>query len=266
VSLDNFRNLTNQHRRYKAHISVLGTTQLHLHNPYAIAWWSAAFPGFGHLLLSKYLRGFVLFIWEVVVNYQAKINLAIVDSFSGHIELAKQDLDPRWMLMYIPVYIFAIWDSYRTTVDMNNVYLLAEREDAPYNSFTIGAAEINYLDKRKPIMSVIWSLFMPGLGQLHIHRIISAFFALIWTIIFLYASHTLEAVQLLFLGKIQMATHVLDRQWLLYMPSMWGFAIYDSYINVIENNKLFESEQRDYLIKNYQSPQFTIKKGKVVDE
>ena len=264
--MNNFSNVDNQYRRFKAHVSLFGTTQLHLRNPYAIAWWSAAFPGFGHLLLSKYLRGFVLFIWEVVVNYEAKINLAMVDSFSGHIELAKHDLHPRWMLMYIPVYLFGIWDSYRTTVDMNNVYLLAERENAPYNSYSIGAVEINYLDKRNPIMSVIWSLFMPGLGQLHIHRILTAFFALVWTIVFLYASHTLEAVQFLFFGQIQKATQVLDKQWLLYMPSVWGFAIYDSYINTVENNKLFESEQREFLIKDYQSPHFTITKGEVIDE
>jgi hypothetical protein len=128
--MDNYRNLDNKHRRYKAHVSVAGTTQFHLRNPYIIAWWSAAFPGFGHLLLSKYLRGLVLFVWEVFVNYQSKINQAMVQSFCGDIELAKETLDIRWMLMYIPVYLFAIWDSYRTTVDMNKVHLLAERENA----------------------------------------------------------------------------------------------------------------------------------------
>ncbi|MDQ0189906.1 hypothetical protein JI721_05080 [Alicyclobacillus cycloheptanicus] len=263
--MDNYRNRNNKYRRYKAYVSVLGTTQLHRHNPYIVAWWSAAFPGFGHLLLSKYLRGFALFIWEVFVNYQARINLAMVDTFRGHIELAKYDLHPRWALMYIPVYLFGIWDSYRTAVDMNNLYLLAEHEDAPYNTFSIGSIEINYLDKRTPVLSVIWSLFMPGLGQLHIHRILTAFFALIWTIVFLYASHALEAVHFLFLGDIPRATQVLDRQWLLYMPSMWGFAVYDSYVNTVENNQLYESEQRKFLIKNYQSPEFQIRRGKVVE-
>jgi hypothetical protein len=166
--------------------------------------------------------------------------------------------------MYIPVYLFAIWDSYRTTVDMNKVYLLAERENAPLNSFTLGALEINYLDKRSPFMSAFWSIFMPGLGQLHIHRIIAAFFTLTWTIVFLYFSHLLEAVQLLFFGEIEKATEVLDKQWLLYMPSAWGFAIYDSYINTVENNKLFENEQQNFLKKNYQNPQFRVKKGEVV--
>lgn len=262
--MDNFKNLDNKHRRFKAHVSIFGTTQFHLRNPYIMAWWSAAFPGFGHLLLSKYLRGLVLFVWEVIVNYNAKINVAMIHSFCGNIELAKQSLDSRWLLMYIPVYIFAIWDSYRTTVDMNKVYLLAERENAPFSSFSLGALEINYLDKRSPFMSVFWSIFMPGLGQLHIHRIITAFFSLTWTIVFLYFSHLLEAVQLLFYGKIQNATEVLDKQWLLYMPSVWGFSIFDSYINTVENNKLFDKEQQDFLIKNYQSVKFRLKRGKVL--
>jgi hypothetical protein len=261
--VNNFHN-NNKHRRFKAHVSIAGTTQFHLRNPYIIAWWSAAFPGFGHLLLSKYLRGLVLFIWEVFVNYQSKINLAMIHSFCGNIEQAKASIDPRWMLMYIPVYLFAIWDSYRTTVDMNKVYLLAERENAPFNSFSIGTAEINYLDKRNPVMSVFWSIFMPGLGQLYIHRLLTAFFSLVWTIIFLYFSNTLVAVHLLFLGEVQKATQILDKQWLLYMPSMWGFAIYDSYMNTVENNKLFENEQQTFLIKNFQSPRFRVKRGKVV--
>lgn len=124
--MNNYSN-DNTARRYRAHVSILGTTQVHLRNPYIIGWWSAAFPGFGHLLLSKYLRGFVLFIWEVVVNVNSNINLAMIYSFQGEIDKAKEILDTRWLLIYIPVYIFAIWDSYRTTVDLNKIYVLAER-------------------------------------------------------------------------------------------------------------------------------------------
>ncbi|MFC4100628.1 hypothetical protein [Paenibacillus xanthanilyticus] len=264
--MENYRNLENEHRRYKAHISIAGTTQFHLRNPYVIAWWSAAFPGFGHLLLSKYLRGLVLFIWEVIVNNQAHINLAMVYSFSGQIQMAKDSLDTRWMLMYLPVFLFGIWDSYRTCLDMNKVYLLSERENAPFNSFVIGALEINYLDKRKPAMSVFWSAVMPGLGQLHIHRLLTAFFAMVWTIVFLYCSKALMAIQLLFTGDIAASTAVLDRQWMLYMPSMWGFAIYDSYVNTVENNKLYGNEQRSYLIKHFQRPGCKAKKGRIAGD
>ncbi|WP_404328335.1 hypothetical protein [Mesobacillus maritimus] len=261
--MNNYTN-DNTARRYSAHVSILGTTQIHLRNPYIIAWWSAAFPGFGHLLLSKYLRGFVLFIWEVVVNVLANVNLAMIYSFQGKIDMAKEILDTRWLLIYIPVYLFGIWDSYRTTVDLNKVYILAKSEEHRFNSFSIGALEINYLDKRNPVMTFVWSLFVPGLGQLYIHRITTAFFIIIWVVIFTYYSHGLEAISLLFLGEVKEATAVLKPEWLLFFPSIYGFAVFDSYMNTVENNKLYEKEQRKYLIENFQSPNFEILKGQKV--
>lgn len=254
--MDNYTN-DNTARRHKAHVSTLGTTQLHLRNPYIIAWWSAAFPGFGHLLLSKYLRGYSLFIWEILVNNMSHLNHAIMYSFTGNIEMAKEVLEPRWLLLYLPVYLFGIWDSYRTTVDTNKVFILAERENANYNSFAIGGLEINYLDKRRPVMAIIWSFLTPGLGQLYIHRVITAVFMMAFMIIFVYFSNVLIAVHFLFLGEIKQATEVLNPQWFLFMPSHIGFAVYDAYINTVENNKLFESEQRKFLQKNYQ--QYRIK-------
>ncbi|TYS58488.1 hypothetical protein FZC74_11810 [Sutcliffiella horikoshii] len=262
--MENFSN-DNTARRYRAHVSILGTTQLHLRNPYIMAWWSAAFPGFGHLLLSKYLRGFVLFIWEVLINIKSHVNLAMIYSFQGDIDKAKDILDTQWLLIYIPVYIFAIWDSYRTTVDMNKVFVLAEREEHRFNSFSIGALEINYLDKRNPVMAVLWSLFIPGLGQLYLHRIVTAFFVIVWVIVFFYFSHGLEAVSLLFLGEIEKATSVIDPEWLLFFPSLYGFAIFDSYINTVENNKLYDKEQRGFFKKTYQSSSFRVLKGQKVD-
>ncbi|MDQ0857712.1 hypothetical protein [Bacillus sp. V2I10] len=92
--MDNYSG-ANQYRRYKAHLSMLGTTQFHLRNPYIIAWWSAAFPGFGHLLLSKYLRGLLLFVWEVFINMQSHLNIAMVYSFCGEIDKARDALDYR---------------------------------------------------------------------------------------------------------------------------------------------------------------------------
>ncbi|WP_366161553.1 hypothetical protein ABXS71_22075 [Bacillus infantis] len=261
--MDNYTN-DNTARRYRAHVSILGTTQIHLRNPYIIAWWSAAFPGFGHLLLSKYLRGFVLFIWEVVVNIKSKLNLAMIYSFQGDAEKAKEVLEPRWLLIYIPVYIFAIWDSYRTTVDLNKIHFLAEREEHVFNTFSMGALEINYLDKRNPVMAVVWSLFVPGLGQLYIHRIVSAFLGIVWTVIFFYYSHGLEALSYLLMGDIKKSTSVISPEWLLFFPSLYGFSLYDSYINTVENNKLFEKEQRAYFRKNYQSSSFQILKGQKV--
>lgn len=100
-------------RRSIAHLSSLGITKLHLRNPFVIACWSLAFPGMGHILLSKYLRGFILFFWEFFINSKAHVNLLILYSFTGDFEKAKQVVDMQWLMLYIPTYIFAVWDSYR---------------------------------------------------------------------------------------------------------------------------------------------------------
>ncbi|WP_018662639.1 hypothetical protein [Heyndrickxia acidiproducens] len=261
--MDNYTN-DNTARRYKAHVSILGTTQLHLRNPYIIAWWSAAFPGFGHMLLSKYLRGYALFIWEVIINLQAHVNSSMIYSFQGNIDMAKEVLNTRWLLMYIPVYLFGIWDSYRTTIDMNRVYILAELEGHRFNTFALGALEMNYLDKRNPILALMWSLFIPGLGHLYIHRILTSVFVIAGLVVFFYYSHVQEAILLLILGKVKEATAVLNPEWLLFIPSHYGFAIYDSYANTVENNKLFEKELRNHLTEHYQAENFQILKGQKV--
>lgn len=141
-------NIDNQFRRQKAYISQLGTTQLHLRSPLVIASWSLLFPGFSHLLLSKYICGFLLFMCELFINYQANVNTAIYYSFIGDIDAAKEVLDINWMLLYVPTYIFAFWDGYRTTVDLNKEYKLASREDFDIKAMTINSMEINCLDKK----------------------------------------------------------------------------------------------------------------------
>jgi hypothetical protein len=261
--VNNFKG-SNHVRRYKAYVSLYGTTQLHLRNPYIIACWSVAFPGFGHLLLSKYIRGALLLIWEIFINQQTKLNSAMVYSFIGDIESAKAVLSPRLLYLYIPVYLFAIWDSYRTTVDLNKITLLAEKENAPFNSYSIGAFEINYLDKRSPITALLWSMTIPSMGQLYIHRIFIGFFTLVMTVIVMYLSHFLEALHYVILGDIEKSTGVLDAQWLLYFPSLYFFSIYDSYTNTVENNKLYENEQKTFLKQKYQPSSFQIRKGRKV--
>jgi hypothetical protein len=245
-------------RRSVGYLSLLGTTQLHLRNPFVVAAWSAAFPGMGHLLLGKYLRGFLLFIWEVYVNYMAHINLLILYSFIGDFERAKAAVDIRWMSLYIPTYIFAIWDSYRTTIDLNHAHMLAAREDAEIKPFKIGALEINYLDKRSPWMSATWSLLVPGAGQLYIHRIFVALFAVVWWIVICYFSKLLPCFHYTFLGDFQRAKSVLDMHWFLNIPSVYFFVMYDAYINTVENNKLYDWEQAKFLKRDYQNSSFTM--------
>ncbi|WP_438449091.1 hypothetical protein [Gorillibacterium sp. sgz5001074] len=235
-------------------MSLLGTTQLHLRNPYAVASWSMAFPGFGHLLLNKYLRGYALVIWEMYINQKIHLNTAMVHTFNGQFEAAREVLDPKFMMMYIPVYLFSIWDSYRTAVDMNKVFILANRENGRYSTFSMGALEVNYLDKRKPWLAAIWSASIPSLGQLYLHRIVLAVFILIFTIVLMANSQLLLGLHYLILGDWEASSRVLEVQWLLYIPSFYLFTIYDAYVNTVENNKLFNEELTSYLLRHFQPP------------
>ncbi len=243
-------------RRQLANVSFIGTSQLHLRNPLIIAWWSAAFPGFGHLLLDKYLRGFLLIGWEMLINLNMNLNLAMIYTFTGKFNLAKDVLDIRWMSLYVPVYLFAIYDSYRTSIDLNHAFILAKKENAPFSSFTIGVLEINYLDKRSPGLSIIWSLLMPGIGQLYIHRIVASFYILTVWIALIYKSRFLEGIYYTMMLEFEKATKIINSEYSLFLPSLYGFALYDAYVNTVENNKLFDREQRNFVKQNYQESRF----------
>ena len=248
-------------RRKRAYVSLTGATTLHLRNPYVIASWSAAFPGLGHLLMSKYLRGFLLFLWEVFINYKADINLAILYSLIGNFEMAKNIININWAILYIPTYIFAIYDSYETAIDINNNFILATREDAEVVPFKVGALEINFLDKKTPWVAAAWSLISPGTGQLYVHRIIVASFILIWVVVVSYFSKLLPAIQYSLLGQLDKAKSVIDWQWYLNIPSIYVYSMYDAYTNCVEGNNLYDWEQSKFLKKNYQNKKFQIPNG-----
>lgn len=75
-----------------------------------------------------------------------------------------------------------------------------------------------------------------------------------------YFSHLLQATQFTVMGEFEQAKLVLDPEWFIYMPSLLGFAIYDVYVNAVEYNRLFEREQADYLIREYQDIDFQMPK------
>lgn len=252
-------------RRYIANLSTLGITQMHLRNPLIVAWWSAAFPGLGHILLSKYLRGYVLVIWELFLNLHAHINTAIIYSFTGRANLEKELLTNRWILFYIPTYLFAIWDSYRTTVEINQQYILASREDAEVDVLKLNAVEINYLDKKVPWVSSAWSALSPGVGELYVNRLPSSFIIAVMWIGIVYLSNFPPAMQYVFLGEFNKATAIIDPQWFLNIPSIYFFAIYDSYVKTVENNKLFDWEQTRYLNKHYLNDNFDMPTSKSIN-
>jgi len=245
-------------RRYNSYTSSFSNNYIHLRNPWVVAWWSAAFPGFGHLKTGFYIKGFIFIIWEIIINVHSRINEAMVYSFNGKFDLAREVLNTKMLLLYISIYIISIWDSYRLTVDLNKYYLLAEFENAPIVPANVGGFSINFLDKRNPWFALGTSMLFPGLGHLYLHRLATGGIIILWTITIIYMSNFLGGLQYTLTGSFDKALKVLDPQWTLFLPSIYGFALYEAYVICVEYNKLFVKEQRQFLRKNYQHSNYEL--------
>lgn len=243
-------------RRPKVHLASYIANYIHEQNPWSLVWWSAAFPGAGHMQLCKYGTGTMLMFWEFFINVKSHLNEAIYYSMIGDFEIAKSVIDSKWFLLYMAIYIFTMWDCYRLALDLNKYSQLADRYDAPIKPFHIGALEINYLDYRKPWNGVIWSLFMPGLGSIYANRLPTGFFVLICTVFSIYKSNILPAFHWMLAGNLDMTRHQISPQWYLNLPSLWGFAVSSTYIDIHFTNELFKTEQSRFLTKNYQPTTF----------
>ncbi|GBG57702.1 hypothetical protein SPFL3102_01003 [Sporomusaceae bacterium FL31] len=245
-----------QARRPKGTMNSLATNFFHLRNPITMAWWSAAYPGFGHISMGNYISGFLLFFWEMTVNTQGKVNLAILYSFTGRFDMAKEIVNNRWLLLYVLVYIFAIWDSYRLALQFNQLAILADRNEETIQPVSVSFVEINALDQRSPWCAVAWTILAPGLGHIYTHRIPTGFFIIIWWMVIAYFSFLFQSVQYSALGLFEEAKVIVDPEWLMFLPSIYGYAIYDVYVNTVEFNRIFEKEQASFFKSNYQSSNF----------
>lgn len=243
-------------RRYAASISPTTTNIFHIRNPWIIAWWSAAFPGFGHYLLGKYMTGFILMVWEVVMNNYCQLNRAIYYSMIGKAPLALEMMREEGLWLYITVYVYSIWDCYRRANAYNKYYILACREGYHIKMKNFCSFEINILEKRKPVLALFWSALTPGLGHIYLNRLPSIIFGLV---LWIYAAYYAKLYPCIlytaggWFGKVHAAA---DPQYFLYLPSLYVFIIYDSYVNTVEYNKLMDKEQALFLERDYQNQGF----------
>ena len=243
-------------RRPKAKLASHNINFLHLRHPFVVAWWSLTFPGFGHLTLGSTVKGVFVFSGEMLINYMASINLAILYSFTGDFQKAKEVLDPQWALIYIGILLFAVWDSYRLTLEFNKLSVLADREYAPLVPTVVGNSSINFLDKRNPWITIAWSVILPGLGQLYNSETVKAVFLLVVGGFTIVISHCLEAITYTAWGDFQKAKDILNWQWFLNFPSFFVFAIWEAHKYSVNLNKLFDIEQAQYFKHKYQNPNF----------
>jgi hypothetical protein len=79
--------------------------------------WSIAFPGFPQLLAGKYIKGILFLFLEFLVNGQSHFNKAIMLSFLGDTRLAGEIIDYQWLMFYPCLYMFAMWDAFKHSLE-----------------------------------------------------------------------------------------------------------------------------------------------------
>lgn len=93
--------------------------------------WSVALPGFAQLLSGQFLKGALFVLLEFIINVQSHFNSAIMLSFLGDTRQAAQVIDYQWLMFYPCLYLFAMWDAYRSAMPKN--------EKLSYIPFAFGA-------------------------------------------------------------------------------------------------------------------------------
>ncbi|QPC46150.1 hypothetical protein [Mangrovibacillus cuniculi] len=229
----------------------------HYHQPLILTWWAAAFPGFGHLLLGKYAVGLILIFWEVLINSLTHLNHAIFLSLIGQFEEASTLLDYRFIFLYVTVYVFSIWDTYRRAVELNKIHTLASAKPIVIKKDPVNSFETNYFDLRSPILAIIWSFITPGLGYLYINRIPSLVISIILWVSLSTLAHLYEGIFFTLMGDFERARIVMDVQWSLFLPSIFVFFAYDAYVSTVEYNKIYLISQKEHLRNHYQPKHFS---------
>ncbi|WP_066066030.1 hypothetical protein [Neobacillus soli] len=84
--------------------------------------WNIALPGFSQLLMGQYIKGILFVALEFIINANGHFNQAIMYSFLGEIDKAEAVMNYQWVMFYPCVYMFSMWDSYRSAMPANEKY------------------------------------------------------------------------------------------------------------------------------------------------
>jgi hypothetical protein len=76
--------------------------------------WSIALPGFPQLLINSVVKGIFFVILEFLINVQSNFNEGIRLSFLGETRLAAEVIDYQWLMFYPCLYMFAMWDAFKS--------------------------------------------------------------------------------------------------------------------------------------------------------
>lgn len=109
-------------------MTPFGVNFLERGNPWLATAWSILLSGFGHLYNRKAFKGLIILGWAVAIIIFSKINIAIVYTFNGQFDMAREAVDYQWLLFFPSIYIFAMWDAYNDAVEMNKLFAEEQKE------------------------------------------------------------------------------------------------------------------------------------------
>lgn len=229
----------------------MGVHSLHKRNPWVAVWWSVLVPGFGHLFLGQTVKGIFLMSWEILMNTEAHLNLAIFHTLNGHWDLAREALDYRFAILYPLVYLYGMCDAYRLAVEGRKLYQLERLQvRRRFDRASVTAWGVHGINRRNPLMSSFWSAMLLGLGQLCNNQFLKALVLMLWYLVVIVKSNLSLAAYHSLLGQFDQARQVLDYQWALFWPSIFVFGVADAYDGAVEQNNQAEEAFR-YRMRKY---------------
>lgn len=84
-------------------------------------------------------------------------------------------------------------------------------------------------DKANQIEKMLWSVALPGFGQLLNKKYFKGLVLIILELTINYKSNLNEAIIYSFYGEIQLAIETTNYQWLMFYPCVYLFSIWDAY-------------------------------------
>ncbi len=239
-------------RLSKMYMGNWGINHLHKTNPWVAAWWSAALPGFGHMQMGMYLKGAVFLSGEILLNFFGKINLALFYTLNLQFEKVQQVINYDCAFLYVSIWVFSIWDSYRLAVEVNKLdFLESKQKERQFEHDVIRTSDMNFLEKRSPWVALFWSWAFPGLGHVYCHKLLFGFILMTWTYAIAFQTHLPMLIIFTLTGQTDKIPEIVDYEWLLFLPSVFFFGMFHGYTSVIVHNQLFKEEQAHYFRLNY---------------
>lgn len=235
-------------RYIRMSLHPLGLGFLHRRNAWAAAWWSVALPGLGHFYVGSYVKGLILVAWEIVVNHQAQLNLAIYHTLLGRPDLARQVLVMKWAVLYPAIYMLSVWDAYRLAAESNrlcDLEALQRRRHFEYHTMTF--YNENSLVKRTPWVSIFWSLALGGGGHFYNMQLFKGVILMGWHLVITLTAGVNDALVYTLHGRGDLAHQAADYQWLLFWPSIYLFNLWNAYVDTVEQNRLYEEAALHWL-------------------